>query len=224
MNTFLYIKQHNITKKLYFGKTTTNPETYKGSGLHWKHHYKQHGKDNIDTLWYCLYTDTESLTEAATTFSKLWNIVESEDWLNLVEENGLDGGDTFSSNKNINKIKQNLKSAWTNERKTLQSFKTTNMNRTTKTCPHCNKTGKGPNMSRYHFDNCNLIKPRTKKQYKKNTHYHTKWVLLSPNNETITITNLRQFCKDNNLNCGYMSALAAGNHKQHKGWKVLEAS
>jgi hypothetical protein len=22
------------------------------------------------------------------------------------------------------------------------------------TCPHCNKSGKGPNMSRYHFDNC----------------------------------------------------------------------
>lgn len=26
--------------------------------------------------------------------------------------------------------------------------------RTEKTCPHCGKTGKGPNMSRYHFDNC----------------------------------------------------------------------
>ncbi len=26
--------------------------------------------------------------------------------------------------------------------------------RTEKTCPHCNKTGKGPNMTRYHFDNC----------------------------------------------------------------------
>lgn len=23
-----------------------------------------------------------------------------------------------------------------------------------KTCPHCNKTGRGPNMTRYHFDNC----------------------------------------------------------------------
>lgn len=26
--------------------------------------------------------------------------------------------------------------------------------RTEKVCPHCNKVGKGPNMSRYHFDNC----------------------------------------------------------------------
>jgi hypothetical protein len=26
--------------------------------------------------------------------------------------------------------------------------------RTEKTCPHCGKTGKGPNMTRYHFSNC----------------------------------------------------------------------
>jgi hypothetical protein len=27
-----------------------------------------------------------------------------------------------------------------------------------KTCPHCNKTGSGPNMTRYHFDKCKMIK------------------------------------------------------------------
>ena len=27
-----------------------------------------------------------------------------------------------------------------------------------KTCPHCNKIGSGPNMTRYHFDNCKMIK------------------------------------------------------------------
>jgi group I intron endonuclease len=26
-----------------------------------------------------------------------------------------------------------------------------------KTCPHCGREGKGPNMSRYHFDNCKFI-------------------------------------------------------------------
>lgn len=26
------------------------------------------------------------------------------------------------------------------------------------TCPHCERTGKGPGMHRYHFDNCKLIK------------------------------------------------------------------
>ena len=33
--TFLYIKQHTVTGKLYFGKTTQNPETYLGSGTYW---------------------------------------------------------------------------------------------------------------------------------------------------------------------------------------------
>jgi len=36
--------------------------------------------------------------------------------------------------------------------------------RSERTCPHCNKTGKGPNMSRYHFDNCpSRVKPDNSK-------------------------------------------------------------
>lgn len=32
--------------------------------------------------------------------------------------------------------------------------------RTEKVCPHCKKVGKGPNMTRYHFENCKLrVKP-----------------------------------------------------------------
>ena len=28
--------------------------------------------------------------------------------------------------------------------------------RKTRTCPHCGKTGRGGNMTRYHFDNCEV--------------------------------------------------------------------
>jgi hypothetical protein len=28
------------------------------------------------------------------------------------------------------------------------------INKQVRTCPHCGKTGKGPGMLRYHFDNC----------------------------------------------------------------------
>jgi hypothetical protein len=87
--TFLYIKQHKVTGKLYFGKTIRNPEKYKGSGVHWKAHIKKHGKDT-ETLWYCLYNDEESIKDAALQFSKLWNIVDSQEWLNLIEEDGVD--------------------------------------------------------------------------------------------------------------------------------------
>ena len=90
--TFLYIKQHSITGLKYFGKTTSDPYTYNGSGKHWKRHIKSHGKEHIETLWVSEpYTDSELISEFALKFSKENNIVESKDWANLIEENGLDG-------------------------------------------------------------------------------------------------------------------------------------
>lgn len=89
--TYLYIKQHNETGLKYFGKTTSNPEKYKGSGLYWNSHLKAHG-NNVSTIWYKQFHDKESLTEYAISFSKENNIVESAEWANLKPENGLDGG------------------------------------------------------------------------------------------------------------------------------------
>ena len=54
--TYLYIKQHKITKLKYFGKTTKDPNKYLGSGKHWIRHIKKHGLE-IDTIWYQLFTD-----------------------------------------------------------------------------------------------------------------------------------------------------------------------
>ena len=95
--TFLYIKRNRITGKLYFGKTIKDPIKYKGSGIYWTRHNKNYGFENVETLWYCLYTDKESIVEAAKTFSKIWNIVQSEDWLNLVEEDGIGGGNLWAN-------------------------------------------------------------------------------------------------------------------------------
>lgn len=97
--TYLYIKQHSITGKLYFGKTVKDPEKYLGSGKHWIRHIKKHGIEHIETIWYCLFLDKESCTEFALNFSKQENIVESKDWLNLKPENGLDGGSDGSYRK-----------------------------------------------------------------------------------------------------------------------------
>lgn len=89
--TFLYIKQHSITGKLYFGKTTKDPITYRGSGVYWMRHRKIHGNKNLETLWYCLFPDEEECTKFAIMCSEQWGIVKSEDWLNLILENGLNG-------------------------------------------------------------------------------------------------------------------------------------
>lgn len=91
--TYLYIKQHTVTGKLYFGKTTKdNVEEYIGSGIHWRRHIKTHGVDKIVTLWYCLFTDIDTLVDTALKLSSELNIIESDEWLNLKPESGLDGG------------------------------------------------------------------------------------------------------------------------------------
>ena len=93
--TYLYIKQHSITKKKYFGKTTQDPLKYNGSGVYWTDHIKKHGRKHvITTRLFGPFTDSIVISEFALAFSRDNNIVESKDWANLEPENGLDGGVT----------------------------------------------------------------------------------------------------------------------------------
>jgi hypothetical protein len=88
--TYLYIKQHAITGKLYFGKTTRkNVLTYKGSGSYWTNHIKKYGKEHVKTLWYHLFYDEETIYKFAVNFSITNNIVSSSVWANLIVEDGL---------------------------------------------------------------------------------------------------------------------------------------
>ena len=90
--TYLYIKQHSITKKKYFGKTIRkDPLKYLGSGNYWKEHINKYGKEFVETIWLSdLYYDT-SISEHALHFSCENNIVKSNDWANLMPETGLEG-------------------------------------------------------------------------------------------------------------------------------------
>ena len=103
--TYLCIKQHSVTKKKYFCKTSRlDPIKYLGSGTYWKRHIKKHGKHFVETLWISdLYYDT-SIKEIALHFSCENNIVESDDWANLIPENGLDGGSVHHSDETRAKI------------------------------------------------------------------------------------------------------------------------
>ncbi len=102
--TYLYIKQHNITKLKYFGKTVKDPLTYQGSGTYWKRHLNIYGSD-IDTIWFQLFESKDELVKIATNFSLENNIVESKEWANLAIERGLDGGPRINSHfKIFNKI------------------------------------------------------------------------------------------------------------------------
>lgn len=88
---YLYVKTHKKTGLKYLGKTiSTNPHKYPGSGTRWTRHIAKHGKDVTTQI--LLVTESESeLKETGLFFSKLWDVVNSNEWANLKPENG-DGG------------------------------------------------------------------------------------------------------------------------------------
>jgi hypothetical protein len=72
---------------------------YSGSGKYWKHHVKVHGKEHIETLWYCLFLERDELVKFALMCSEQWDIVNSDIWLNLKPENGIDGGNVMNGKR-----------------------------------------------------------------------------------------------------------------------------
>ena len=89
--TRLYVKQINGLK--YFGKSCSNNiEKYTGSGVKWLNYVKKYGKENIKTLWisdwfYCPHY----LQDFALMYSEYNQIVESDEWANLMPEHGIYG-------------------------------------------------------------------------------------------------------------------------------------
>lgn len=92
--TWLYVKEHNVTGLKYLGKTTADPYTYQGSGVHWTNHIKKHGND-VTTSWAHLYNDPAILQNEALFFSKVFDVVNSSKWANLMVEDGFTGGNTY---------------------------------------------------------------------------------------------------------------------------------
>lgn len=171
--TYLYIKQHKITGLKYFGKTSRSKEEllsrYHGSGKpYWYDHLKKHGKKNVTTIWYELFTNKEDLVEFATFFSEEANIINAVDkygnkiWANLKIENGLAGGSNGPcSMQQRERITQLMKGKNTGPQSTItkqrrsEAMKGKNSGpQDIATCPHCNITGGISNLTRYHFDNC----------------------------------------------------------------------
>ena len=89
---YLYVKTHNITGLKYLGMTRKNPETYNGSGKYWLKHIKKHGK-NISTSVLFSTNDPELFKRVGLYYSEKFNVVKSNEWANLMEEQG-DGGNT----------------------------------------------------------------------------------------------------------------------------------
>jgi hypothetical protein len=91
------LKTHIITGLKYLCKTSTNdptrPFTYLGSGKYWKRHLKKYGS-NVKTEILQICESKEDLIIKGIYYSKLYNIVNSNQFANMVEERG-DGGPTM---------------------------------------------------------------------------------------------------------------------------------
>jgi hypothetical protein len=87
--TALLVMEHNVTGMKYFCKTTLfyRIRSYKGSGVAWTKHLKEHGND-VKVTVHGFYLNEHTCVAAAKSFSVANNIVESDEWANLVIETG----------------------------------------------------------------------------------------------------------------------------------------
>lgn len=133
----LYVKTHKTTGLKYLGQTKQNPYVYLGSGIYWRKHLLVHGTDhNTEIIKEC--ETKEDIKVWGEYYSKLWNVVESNEWANLKLESG-EGGAYFGHRM-------------TAKSRTKMSVKA--KNRVKHKCPHCNTVCSGSNYTRWHGDNC----------------------------------------------------------------------
>ena len=106
MTIYLYKKTHKDTGLKYLGKTIAkDPYRYPGSGIYWTKHLEMHG-NNVETEILRECNTKEELKFWGQYYSKLWNVVESKEWANLLEEAGPGGAWSSKSKKKLSQTKK----------------------------------------------------------------------------------------------------------------------
>lgn len=92
----LMVKTHNVTGLKYLCITTKDDyESYTGSGKYWIRHLKVHGFDYSTEVLFEAEEKTDEFITTCKYYSNIFNVVESDEWANLVIENGNDGSLSF---------------------------------------------------------------------------------------------------------------------------------
>ena len=178
----LYIKTHNKTGLKYLGYTKKDPIKYKGSGTYWLRHIAKYGYD-VTTSIVVQSSDKSLIQCEGIRLSKQFNVVESEEWANLMIESTT-GGDN-SQNIDYARIQQTrikngikwnqtedikdkhrsiMQSYWDSERAESRKSKPfvgppkprshLQNNSSSVSCQHCGHVGNLGNMRRWHLDRC----------------------------------------------------------------------
>jgi hypothetical protein len=106
MTIYLYKKTHRVTGLKYLGKTiSVDPYSYTGSGIMWRKHLDEYGYVfDTEILREC--KDDAELKLWGKYYSKLWNVAESTEWANLIEEAGSGGEWSIESKEKLSKTKK----------------------------------------------------------------------------------------------------------------------
>lgn len=225
--TYLYIKQHFITKKKYFGKTTEkDPIKYKGSGVYWKKHIKKHGNQFVETIWVSdLYFDT-SIREPALHFSCENNIDESNDWANLIPEDGLNGGSTTKGMASVVDSSGNYSLVPTDDPR-LKSGELVGVNKGNITVvdQQGNTFSTKKDDPRYlsgEYVSVNKGRFHTVEQKKKNSDFHSvSYKITDPKGIVYYIKGITTFCKSQNLPIKCFCSVVLGRKPDYKGWTCV---
>jgi hypothetical protein len=91
-NEIVFFLYHKTSPKglNYLGITHKNPYKYGGSGVYWKKHLKAHNTkiNEIKTLILFETSNYSELCERGRYYSELYDIVNSNEWANLIPETG----------------------------------------------------------------------------------------------------------------------------------------
>jgi hypothetical protein len=89
----LMIKKHMLVGIKYLCKTVREDHNaYSGSGTRWNNILNKYGKDHVRTRVIFTTHSKSEFKRVGLLLSEQWDIVDSNDWANLVPENGDGGG------------------------------------------------------------------------------------------------------------------------------------
>jgi len=91
MIIYLCIKTHSKTGLKYLCKTIKDPYKYCGSGVDWKKHLKEYGKEHTTKILKECKSHSE-LSYWGRYYSDLWNVSSSSEWANRIPETGAGTG------------------------------------------------------------------------------------------------------------------------------------
>ena len=109
--TKIYVKQSPLGL-FYLGKTEKeNHNKYSGSGTRWLNHLRAHKIKSKDIKTWILHQtkDPHDLKIMGIYYSKLFNVIQNDNWANLMNEEG-SGGTVIRSEKGLYSFSQKMKS------------------------------------------------------------------------------------------------------------------